>query len=97
MRKIESCMRAAVIACRNWRSGNTEVVISDGGAKASVYLHGNKIYMESTEGWASFTLAGWNTQTTRSRLRALGVCVECRNLVAYYKDKPINSQDWYAV
>ena len=97
MRKIEETMCAAVKARMNYKSGNTEVVISDGGSKAAVYLHGNKIYMESSEGWAWFSLCGWNTSTTRSRLNALGVHVYQRNWMPYYNGEEISSKEVYKI
>lgn len=89
MRKIEQAMCAAIKARKNWRQNNTEVVVSDGGSKVAVYLHGNKIYMESAEGWAWFSLCGWNTPTTRSRLSALGIMVSQHNWQALYNGLPI--------
>ena len=74
MRRIEMAMCAAVEARFNWHCSNTQVKVNDN--KVEVYLHGNLIYKKQG-GVASFTLAGWNSNTTRSRLRALGVSVRC--------------------
>ena len=92
-------MRAAVEARFNWRCSNTEVKVESGIVK--VYLHGNLIYKENIAGVASFTLAGLNSNTIRSRLRALGVSVR------YYDYTPqmevdgewvdIRSNEWYNV
>lgn len=99
MRNIENGMCAAVEARFNWHCSNTEVKVENGIVK--VYLHGNLIYKENIAGVASFTLAGWNSNTTCSRLRALGVSVRC------YDDTPqmevdgewvdIRSNEWYNV
>ena len=71
MRKIEEAMCAAVKARTNWASGNTTVK-NAGNGLMFVYLFDNLIAtISGTVG--SFTLAGWNTKATRSRLRALGV------------------------
>ena len=98
MRQIEKAMRAAVEARFNLRCSNTEVKVEDNNVK--VYLHGNQIYEKSGK-YAAFTLAGWNNNTTRSRLRTLGVGVRC------YNDAPqmevngewvdISSNEWYNV
>ena len=70
MKKNENEMCAAVAAHVNWKSDNTRVEIFNG--ELSVILHGNYIY-RVIDGVKWFSLAGWDTQTTRSRLRALGV------------------------
>lgn len=70
MRKIERDMIRAIQQCINWRNGNTSVVMGHAGAFV-VSLHGNVIASNSaTEGFR-FTLAGWPTPTTRSRVNAL--------------------------
>lgn len=78
MRKIEKNMLRAVLDCRDWREGNTSVI---GGA---VFLHGNRIaYRDTlTRYWVAdaSTLAQWPTNTTRSRLRALGFTVNGSNV-----------------
>ena len=99
MRQIEKAMVAAVKARFNWRCSNTEVKAENGIVK--VYLHGNLIYKENIAGVASFTLAGWNSNTTRSRLRALGVGVRCYNYAPQMEVNgewvDISSSKWYDV
>ena len=71
MRKIEEAMCAAVKERMDWRGGNTTVK-NDGSGFMFVFLYDNLIAtISGTVG--SFTLAGHNTKTTRSRLAALGV------------------------
>ena len=101
MRKIEREMCAAVKERRNWKSGNTEVKVRKDGAttRVTVYLHGNDIYEtieDSSTGFkkAGFTLAGWNTNTTRSRLNALGVGVYQRHWTPMFKGMEIDSKEW---
>ena len=72
MRKIEKEMIAAIKARKDWKSGNTEVVYDECGAR--VYLHGNCIasticnrFQPNNRIWSK-----WPTRTTASRLRALG-------------------------
>lgn len=86
MRQIEKEMRAAINAGRNWKKDNTQVICSplswsnlDGckpGEAARVFLHGNLICVVLTDGRREYSTTGWNTPTTRSRLRALGL--DCR-------------------
>lgn len=70
------------------------------GNNVKVYLHGNQIYEKSGK-YAAFTLAGWNSNTTRSRLRALGVSVRCYNYAPQMEVNgewvDISSSKWYDV
>ena len=89
MRKIEIEMLAAVRARADWASGNTMVVhhhAPDGAAVARVYLHGNHIADVPKGGPVVVnieTLRRWPTNTTISRLRALGVDVRVKGRVPY--------------
>ncbi len=69
MRKIEQQMIAAIRQGKNWQGGNTTVSAPTLG-EWSVHLHGNMITVGSDKG-LRFTLAGWPTPTTRSRVNAL--------------------------
>ena len=102
MRKIEEQMVAAIKARKNFKSGNTEVTMTRneylGTCTAMVYLHDNliaKILFKPENAVAQFTLASWNTNTTRSRLNALGVGVSQCNWAPYHNGKAISSTDWY--
>ena len=68
MRKIEEMMVAAIKTKKNWASGNTCVSVE--GDDIKVYLHGNLIAVITDDG-VSVSLAGFNTQTTRSRITAI--------------------------
>ena len=68
MRKIEEEMIQAVKSRTIWSKDNTMVIIDND--LLSVWLHGNKIAWETTQG-DYISLCGWNTVTTRSRLNAL--------------------------
>ena len=98
MRQIERAMCAAVEAHQNWHLDNTEVKVE--GDNVKVYLHGNLIYKKQG-GVTSFTLAGWNSNTTRSRLRALSVSVRCRDNTPQMDVNgecvDIRSNEWYNV
>ena len=67
-RKIEQALVAAIREGRHFSSGNTRYNHTVGG----VFLHENPIARVSLDGqgW-EFSLAGWNTPTTRSRINAL--------------------------
>lgn len=91
-------MCEAIKARTNFACGNTQVIISDGGNYVKVYLHGNLIYINCMEsGRAKFSLAGWNTSTTRSRLRAIGIDVRTKNYMPYYNGKQIDEKEFYTV
>ena len=85
MRKIEQAMCEAVNNRVNWKSDNTQVENYNG--EITVYLHGNAIF-RIVGGVKYWTFAGWPTQTTKSRLRALGVD---------YKKQGHEDTAWYEV
>ena len=95
MRKIEKLMLNAVNNNQRFASGNTTVTI-DSANNLFVYLFGNCIY-KVIDGVKYFTLAGYNTVTTRSRLNALNVDICQRNFTAYYNGVSINSDQWYKI
>ncbi|BAP15810.1 hypothetical protein AVU67_gp04 [Ralstonia phage RSJ2] len=113
MRVIEKEMLAAIRAGRNWKSDNTEVRYAPpdagGWETPQVFLHGNLIARARPAGdprneW-EFTLAGWNTPTTRSRINALmgafrlGEGVSTRKGQAYWSypngGKTIGNDEWF--
>jgi len=82
MKKIEKCMIAALQSRSFWKEGNTMVHPS-----GDVYLFGNQI-ARVTGGEVrvnTYTLSHYPTNTTISRLRALGVDV-CRKAGRAYLD-----------
>lgn len=101
MRQIERNMVNAVKNGRNFKSGNTRVNVAkeNGVTVIRVYLHENCIceLSRNLSGLDSryFTLAGWNTVTTRSRLNALGVNVTQKNFDPYFDGVRISSRNWY--
>lgn len=104
-RKIEQQMIAAIRAGKPFKSGNTEVVQPANGA-TEVLLHGNPIIRYvPCEGWM-WSLAGWNTATTRSRInaavRALNwdIGVYCRDGMARATgpdQTPVDTRQWVRV
>lgn len=96
MRKIEAEMVQALRARRDWHKDNTRVEEWRGVWR--VLLHGHCIYKCGPNGERPlFTLAGWNTATTRSRLRALGVAVSTKGGRAMLRDQIITDDNWYDV
>ena len=59
-----------------------------------LYLHENAI-AKWVNGRIYFTLAGWNTVTTRERLRGLGLPISCRQGKAYIRGQQIDINTWY--
>ncbi|MEJ1593549.1 hypothetical protein SMA75_20355 [Escherichia coli] len=115
MRVIEKNMVAAIKSGREWKQDNTEVIYSAPNAQGwecpIVRLHGHVIakgYNDIATGIASwqFTLAGWNTPTTRSRITSLmqafskeyqGVRTERGQAIVLRRDGssfPIANDEW---
>lgn len=97
MRKIEERMVHAVITGKSWAESNTQVACDDNGYY-SVYLWGNCI-ARGRKGYSpsAINLCGWNTKTTHSRIRALGVMVSNRNWIPYIGDRKIATSGWVEV
>lgn len=95
MREIEKKMVAAIRNGKNFNGNNTQVESQSIG-NSYVYLFGNLIY-KVIKGKAYFSLCGWNTNTTRSRLNALGVNVTTKNGTPIYNGKPISTNEFISV
>ena len=73
-------------------SNNTEVYNN------TVYLHGNAIIRKDpTSGKVYVRLSGWNTVTTRSRLRSVGANVHCKDFTPYINGEVMDLYKWYAI
>ena len=96
MKKNEEKMLNAVLHLNDFEESNTRVEVSkvNGKPRVDVYLFGNRIYTQAGR-CKMFTLAGWDTITTRNRLRALGVNLCRKNGKNYYNMVEINKYDWY--
>lgn len=85
MRKIEQEMWNAINQGYDWCKDNTQVTHE--GDTANVYLHGHHIAIVHSFTGAlvvnAQTLAKWPTNTTKSRLRALGANVTTKKGVTY--------------
>lgn len=98
MKKIEEAMCAAIKAHKNWSKSNTRV--TSVGDLMHVYLFDNCIAVCTYRCGVlrgQFTLAGYNTMTTRNRLRALGVYITGNydTTKAKYMSEEINRSRWY--
>ena len=89
MKKIEQRMVEAVNTHAFWKEGNTMVHPS-----GDVYLHGNQLARVSGGEVKVnvYTLVLWPTNTTISRLRALGVNVSHKAGCVYLNDQPLDSR-----
>jgi hypothetical protein len=81
MRKITKQAALALMSNKTWRSGNTKVV------NKKLYLHNNLIASIEDSNTTIFTLAGWNTNTTRERLLAADIRVYTKKGQAYCIDE----------
>ena len=102
-RKIEVAMCAAVHDIRNWKEDNTEVRVGLNGATqtacARVFLHGNHIATLTQTAHDSLSLQvwpdvlrRWPTNTTLSRLRALGADVRVAKRIVYLNGEAITER-----
>lgn len=102
MRKIENAMVQAVHDRKDFKNANTAVFYISAsesgnpfGSRSEIYLHGNLI----AEYWHDVpkaplavnraTLARWPSNTTKSRLRALGANVRTLKGRTYLNDEAI--------
>jgi hypothetical protein len=98
MRKIEQKLIAAIRAAKSASFGNTAVTQTEHGA--IVTLHGNVIARIGTPDGTHWTLAGWNTNTTRSRIRALAFAFNWARTphtvrgIPHASGTPISSTQW---
>ena len=88
MRLIEQQMNEAITTkADQWAKDNTSVMFIPQLDQSFVYLHGNFIafydHIAGTVSPVLSALAAWPTNTTKSRLRALGVNVATRKGVTY--------------
>ena len=86
MRKIEIQMVSAIHSQKRWAMANTIVSPIDD-TNVAIYLHGHEIAIVNTHNGFTMansdTLRRYPTNTTKSRLRALGVNVATRKGITY--------------
>jgi len=91
MRKVTQQIKHAFEQGTSKKVGNTE---TDG---KTVWLHGNAIVKRDPDGLVRWSLAGWNTPTTRERVNGIvnaGVCQVAFEPVL--NGQAIDSSDWFA-
>ena len=96
MRKITAKIAQAFENDKPCTSGNTAVKYSSSDNCLGIYLHGNRIAWKD-KGKVYFTLCGWNTITTRERLKAAGISVYVRNYIPYCLGEEISDSSIYLI
>lgn len=88
MRTITELMARAFFNGETKKMSNTQV------QNYEMYLFGNRIAW-IYDGKLYFTLCGWNTPTTKERLRGLGINIQQKNYQLYWNGKEINDHEVY--
>ena len=88
MRKISIKATKAFYNKRVFNSPNTRVSMDVSG-NPQMFLWGNRIAWVQN-GFIWFSLCGWNSVTTKERLRSLGIDITCRNRCLYNNGLIIN-------
>ena len=91
MRRVTEQIKRAFEEGTSKKVGNTE---TDG---KTVWLHGNAIVKRDPDGLVRWSLAGWNTPTTRERVNGIvNAGVHQVNFEPVLNGQVINSSDWFA-
>jgi hypothetical protein len=91
MRKVTQQIKQAFEQGKSLKINNTE---TDG---KTVWLHGNAIVKRDPDGLVRWSLAGWNSSTTRERVN--GIANAGVRQVAFepvLNGQQIHSSDWFA-
>lgn len=95
MGKVHEGVINAVKARKGFQEGSAAVIVTNNVVRMS--YRGNEIFRDYGHGHKQFTLAGWNTQTTRRYLNAVGVDVTSIKGQAVAYGCPIDKNLWYDV
>ena len=91
MRKVTAQIKKAFEEGRSLKVGNTE---TDG---QTVWLHGNAIVKRDPDGLVRWSLAGWNTPTTRERVNGIANAGVCQfKFEPVLNGEEIDASDWFA-
>lgn len=91
MRKVTKEIKEAFEQGKAKKVGNTE---TDG---QTVWLHGNAIVKRDPDGLVRWSLAGWNTPTTRERVNGIANArVHQVSFEPVLNGQVIDSFDWFA-
>lgn len=96
MREITSEAKFYFDSNKKFKKSNTEVKVTED--LTALYLFNNLIAIKDREtNEIKFTLAGWNSVTTRERLKAIGVQISSKQWTPYYNGKTISTTEWVTV
>ena len=91
MRKVTQQIKKAFDNGQRLKVGNTK---TDG---KTVWLHGNAIVKRDPDGLVRWSLAGWNTPTTRERVNGIANAGVCQvDFSPVLNGEIIDSFDWFA-
>ena len=91
MRKVTEQIKQAFERGEAKTVGNTS---TDGN---TVWLHGNAIVKRDPDGLVRWSLAGWNTPTTRERVNGIANAGVCQfKFEPVLNGEVINASDWFA-
>jgi hypothetical protein len=91
MRKVTEQIKQAFNKGVSLKVGNTK---TDG---QTVWLHGNAIVKRDPDGLVRWSLAGWNTPTTRERVNGIDNAGVCQfKFEPVLNGQEIDSSDWFA-
>lgn len=88
MRNIDEIM------AQRFYAGDTSTLSNTKVQNKEMYLFGNRIAWIQ-DGKLYFTLCGWNTLTTRSRLQGLGIDVKQKNGKLLFNGEEISDHEVY--
>mgnify|MGYP001194128454 CR=1 FL=1 len=92
MRKVTQQIKSAFESRQPLSVDNTS---TDGN---TIWLHGNAIVKRDASGFVIWSLAGWNTPTTRERVNGIvNAGVHQVNFEPVLNGHKIDSSDWFAV
>ena len=92
MRKVTEQIKRAFEQGTSLKVGNTE---TDG---KTVWLHGNAIIKRDPQGFVRWSLAGWNTPTTRERVNGIvNAGVHQVDFEPVLNGEVIDSSDWFSM
>lgn len=97
MSKISRDAARAFRAGERFRRQNT-TVYTDMAGESSLFLWGNRIaWTSDNRTKLNINQCGWDTATTNTRLRALGVAIEHRRTKLYINGQPADDEQTYTM
>lgn len=97
MSKISRDAAIAFRAGKLFKRQNTQVY-TDVAGESSLFLWGNRIaWTSDNRTKLNINQCGWDTATTNTRLRALGVAIEHRRTKLYINGQPADDEQTYTM